>query len=128
MTNKNEIYKCELCRNTIEILNTGASTLICCGQEMKLMEEKSTEGEGKEKHLPVIEKLETGGVKVRVGEVPHPMEEEHHIEWIEIKTADDRIAKKYLQPGDSTEVEFNKNNILEVRAYCNIHGLWKTVL
>lgn len=125
MTELNQIYKCELCGNITEVLHTGAGELVCCGVPMALLEEKVTE-EGNEKHLPVMEKLETGGVKVKVGEIAHPMEESHYIEWVEIQTKDGKVGKKFLQPADSTEMEFHtKEDVVEVRAYCNIHGLWK---
>jgi superoxide reductase len=84
MTEKGQIYKCEICGNVVEVLDEGVGELVCCGQPMKLIEEK-TEDEGKEKHVPIIEKNEEG-VKVKVGSVPHPMTEEHYIEWIEIST------------------------------------------
>jgi len=140
MTKKRQIYKCEVCGNITEILHTGAGELICCGQLMKLVNEKK-EDEGQEKstdtkalvdkHLPVIEDLPDNvckggdGIIVKVGEIPHPMEEEHYIEWVEVKTKSGKIGKHFLQPGDSTEMEFQtRDEIEEVRVYCNIHGLW----
>jgi len=132
MTQKNQIYKCEICGNIVEVLHNGAGELVCCGQPMKLIDEKIKD-EGNEKHLPIMEILPANlckqgdGIKIKVGEVPHPMETEHYIEWIEIKTADNKIGKKFLKPGDKTAVEFNtRSKVIEVRAYCNIHGLWKT--
>jgi len=134
MTEKNQIYKCNVCGNVVEILHAGAGELVCCNEPMVLLEEK-TKDEGQEKHLPVIEKLPEDvcrggdGYKIKVGEVDHPMEEEHFIEWIEIKAEDGKRGKKYLKPGDAPEAEFyTKKKILEIRAYCNIHGLWKTTL
>jgi superoxide reductase len=131
MTKMNQIHKCSLCGNIVEVLHTGVGELVCCGEPMSLLVEK-TQDEGQEKHLPVMEKLPEDvcrggdGYKIKVGEVAHPMEEAHYIEWIEIKTDDGKIGKKYLQPEDSTEVEFyTKKEITEVRVYCNIHGLWK---
>jgi superoxide reductase len=122
MTNLNEIYRCNVCGNIVEVLHTGVGQLVCCGQPMELLAEKTVD-EGKEKHVPVIEK--TGkGVKVKVGSVPHPMEEEHHIEWIEI-LADGRAYRKFLKPGDKPEAEFCiKAEKIEAREHCNIHGLW----
>jgi superoxide reductase len=77
-----------------------------------------------EKHVPVIEKTETG-VKVKIGALPHPMEEVHYIEWIEV-IVDDRVDRKYLKPGDAPEAEFNRSGEnITARAYCNLHGLWK---
>ena len=107
MTEQRQIYKCNVCGNIIEVLHAGAGQLVCCGQPMKLLAEK-TEDVGKEKHVPVIEKTETG-VRVKVGPIPHPMEENHYIEWIEV------IA----------EFEIRAENIT-AREYCNIHGLWKS--
>ena len=131
MTKKNKIYKCNICGNIIEILHSGTGELVCCGEPMNLLEEKTQE-EGKEKHLPVIKKLPenvckgSDGYKIKIGDVSHPMEENHHIEWIEVKTEDGKIGKKYLQPNNSIEVEFyTKKEITEVRVYCNVHGLWK---
>lgn len=120
MTKLNQIYKCEICGNIVEILHTGVGELICCNQPMNLIQEKEKD-EGAEKHLPVMD-----GIKVKIGEVAHPMEDEHYIEWVEIKTADDKIGKKFLKPGDKPEVEFyTRAKIVEIRAYCNVHGLWK---
>lgn len=124
MTQLNQIYKCNICGNIVEVLHTGVGELVCCGQPMELLIGK-TKDVGQEKHVPVIEKTETG-IKVRVGSIPHPMEKEHYIEWIEI-IADDRVYKKFLKPGDKPEAEFEIDvEKIEAREYCNIHGLWKT--
>ena len=121
----NKIYRCGVCGNVVELLHDGGGTLVCCNAAMNLMEAK-TEGEGHEKHVPVVER-DGSTVKVKVGSVPHPMEEKHHIEWIEINMVDaGRIAKKYLKPGDAPEVEFHaRGETIKIRAYCNLHGLWK---
>lgn len=123
MTQLNQVYKCNVCGNIVEILHTGAGQLVCCGQPMELLNEK-TEDVGKEKHMPVIEMTETG-IKVKVGSIPHPMEEKHYIEWIEI-IADGKSYKKFLKPGNAPEAEFyiKAENVI-AREYCNIHGLWK---
>ncbi len=124
MAQKFEIYKCEVCGNIIEDLHEGIGELVCCGQPMKLIEEKIQE-EGNEKHKPVIEKGEQG-VVVKVGSIPHPMEEEHYIEWIEIST-DKGESKKFLKPGEPPEIMFPvKVENIKARAYCNVHGLWKS--
>ncbi|MBN2477867.1 desulfoferrodoxin [Candidatus Micrarchaeota archaeon] len=124
MTEVNQIYKCNICGNIVEVLHNGVGTLVCCGQPMNLQKER-IEDTGNEKHVPVVEKTEKG-VKVKVGSVPHPMEEKHWIEWIEI-IADGRVYRKYLNPGDVPEAEFeiSEENIV-AREYCNIHGLWKS--
>jgi len=123
MTEQKQIYKCNICGNIVEVLHAGVGQLVCCGQPMELLKEK-TEDVGKEKHVPVIEKTKSG-IKVKVGSIPHPMEEKHYIEWIEI-IADD-ICKKFLKPGDKPEAEFEiKAKKVEAREYCNLHGLWKS--
>ncbi len=123
MTEKLQVYKCEICGNIVEVLHEGAGELVCCGQPMNLMEEKTAEDEGKEKHVPVLEKTDQE-VKVKVGSIPHPMEEKHFIEWIEVVTKDG-VARKFLKPGESPEADFKvEGEILRIREYCNVHGLW----
>jgi superoxide reductase len=117
-----EIYKCEKCDNVIEMVNAGAGELVCCGQPMTLMQPKSQE-EGMEKHLPVVEKTDTG-ILVKVGSVPHPMEEKHYIQWIEAVTGT-CVIRKTLKPGETPEADFKISDpVMMVRSYCNIHGLW----
>lgn len=124
MTKKLQVYKCEVCGNIVEVLHEGAGELVCCDQPMKLLQEQ-TEEQGKEKHLPVIEKTDVG-IKVKVGSVPHPMEEKHYIEWVAVQT-DRGIFRKFLKPGEKPEAQFEtKQDILQAREYCNIHGLWVT--
>ena len=122
MTERLQVYKCEICGNIVEVLHEGKGELVCCGQPMGLSKEKAEE-EGREKHLPVMEKTDKG-VKVKVGSIPHPMEEKHFIEWIEVVTKDG-VARKFLKPGRVPEAEFEiKGDILQIREYCSIHGLW----
>lgn len=123
MTKKLEIYKCEVCGNIVELLHEGAGQLVCCGQPMKLYEENTVDA-SKEKHVPVIEKIE-GGYKVKVGSVPHPMEDKHYIEWIEL-IADGRAYREFLRPGQVPEAMFRiiASEVM-AREYCNLHGLWK---
>jgi len=123
MAKKLGIYKCEICGNIVEVLHEGDGELVCCGQPMKPMEEK-TEDQGKEKHVPLIEKTKSG-ILVKVGSVPHPMEEKHYIEWIEV-LADGKAYRKFLSPGAKPEAEFEiRSDKVAAREYCNIHGLWK---
>jgi superoxide reductase len=125
MTKKLQVYKCEICGNMVEILHEGIGQLVCCGQPMKLFEEKTEEQEGKEKHLPVIEKTEKGFL-VKVGSVQHPMEEKHYIEWIEV-TANGKTYRQFLNPGDVPEAIFDiEVENVTVREYCNVHRLWKS--
>jgi len=124
MTQKNQVYKCPLCGNIVEVVHTGAGELVCCGQPMDLMVENTVDA-AKEKHVPVIEK--TGnGFKVTVGSVPHPMDEKHWIEWIELH-ADGKVYREDLAPGKTPEAEFCVDSAdASARAYCNLHGLWKS--
>lgn len=124
MAEKNQIYKCAICGNIVEVNYAGVGELACCGQGMELLEPKAKETEGKEKHVPVIEKTDTG-YKVKVGSVPHPMQAEHYIQWIEI-LADGISYKTFLQPGQAPEAEFCvKAEKITARIYCNVHGLWQ---
>ncbi len=124
MTKVGENYKCNVCGNIVELIHAAEGELVCCGQPMELLSEK-TEDEGMEKHVPVIEKT-TNGVKVKVGSVPHPMEKEHYIEWIQV-VVNGKAYRKFLKPGEKPEAEFCiKANKIEAREYCNIHGLWKS--
>jgi superoxide reductase len=124
MTMPLEVYKCSVCGNIIEVVSIGGGTLVCCGKEMELLKEKSTDM-GLEKHVPVIERTATG-VKVKVGSIPHPMEDAHYIQWIEI-LADGIAYRKYLKPRDKPEAEFCiKAQNITAREYCNLHGLWKS--
>jgi len=123
MTEQKQIYRCNICGNIVEVLHAGVGQLVCCGQPMELLKER-TEDVGLEKHVPVIEKIETG-IKVKVGSILHPMEEKHYIEWIEI-IADGKVYREFLKPGDKPEAEFDvKAEKIDAREYCNIHGLWK---
>ena len=122
MAQLNEIYKCEVCGNIVELVHVGGGVLTCCGQPMKLLEEKS-EDVGQEKHVPVVEKTDKG-VLVKVGSVAHPMEESHYIEWIEV-IKDDKVCRKFLKPGDKPEATFKVESGVTAREYCNLHGLWK---
>lgn len=132
MTELKQIYKCEVCGNIVEVLHTGSSDLVCCGQPMTLLKEKNQD-EGLEKHVPVIKELPANvcqgkdGVIVKVGEKEHPMEKDHYIEWIEITTADGKTGRKFLTPSDKPQAEFyTRKDIVSARIYCNIHGLWKS--
>lgn len=123
MPERLEIYKCELCGNMVEVIEGGGADLVCCGQEMALLVENTVDA-AKEKHVPVVEKVE-GGVMVKVGAVPHPMEEKHYIQWIEL-VADGKAYRQFLAPGETPEAFFPvEADDLYAREYCNLHGLWK---
>ncbi len=123
MAERLEVYACEICGNIVEVLRGEAGELVCCGAEMTLLEEQTADA-ATEKHVPVIEKVE-GGVKVKVGSVPHPMVDNHYIEWIEI-IADGKAYRQFLEPGDEPEATFCVDaEEITAREHCNLHGLWK---
>ncbi len=117
------IYKCEICGNIVEVLHSGAGDLVCCGENMKLLDEKTADA-STEKHVPVIEKT-SEGYTVTVGSTLHPMEEKHFIEWIEL-IADGKSYRQYLKPGDQPVAKFCvQASKVTAREHCNVHGLWK---
>jgi len=124
MTELKQVYKCNVCGNIVEMLHTGQGELVCCGQPMELKSENTVDA-AEEKHVPVIEKTEKGFL-VKIGTEPHPMDEDHYIEWIEV-IADGKYLRKFLKQGDAPEAEFCicAENVT-AREYCNIHGLWKS--
>ena len=123
MTDTMQVYKCELCGNIVEVLHAGPGQLVCCGQPMVLMKEKTSDT-GNEKHLPIIGES-THGMKVKVGSISHPMESEHYIEWIEVVEGCGNVQRKFLEPGEAPEGIFDVCcDVKEVRSYCNVHGHW----
>jgi superoxide reductase len=124
MNMKDQVYKCEICGNIVQMVHAGDGTLVCCGQPMALLEENHVDA-SKEKHVPVLEKF-AGGVTVRVGSVAHPMLPEHFIEWIEVQTHE-KVYRQYLHPGETPEATFLvTEEVFYARAYCNLHLLWKS--
>ena len=127
MAEKNGIYKCEVCGNIVSVLDAHQGELVCCGQPMKLLEEQTKEQEGKEKHVPILE-INGNNVKVKVGSIPHPMEEKHWIILIQVIKDGKVVAGKRLYPGDKPEAEFCLEDTegITARELCNVHGLWKS--
>ena len=124
MSKKLEIYKCHSCGNIIEILHDGPGELVCCGNPMLLQVENTVDA-SREKHLPVVEKT-AEGILVKVGSLPHPMEEQHFIEWIEL-IAEGRVYRQALKPGSAPEALFpTVSGDIVVREYCSLHGQWAT--
>ena len=124
MAQRLEVYKCNICGNIVEVLEAGGGELVCCGKPMEQLVENTVDA-AKEKHVPVIEKID-GGIKVTVGSVAHPMEDKHYIQWIEV-IADGKAYRQFLNPGDAPEATFNiAASDVTAREYCNLHGLWKS--
>ncbi|MCX5751312.1 MAG: desulfoferrodoxin [Candidatus Saganbacteria bacterium] len=118
-----EVYKCSVCGNMVEVIHVGGGELVCCGKPM-VLQVANTVDAAKEKHVPVIEKT-SAGVLVKIGSVPHPMEEKHYIEWVEL-LVNEKAYRQFLKPGDKPEALFALAVSGEVtaREYCNLHGLW----
>jgi len=125
VSEKNQIYKCNVCGNIVEVVNVGGGELVCCSQSMELLQAK-TQDQGMEKHVPMVEKNDDG-VLIKIGEIAHPMEESHYIQWIEVLTKNGKSCRKFLNPGDAPEAmfEIEESEIEQVREYCTVHGLWK---
>jgi len=123
MLKRLDVYKCNECGNIVEVMHAGEGTLVCCGADMKLLDEKSADST-LEKHVPVIEPIQ-GGYKVTVGSTLHPMKEDHYIEWIELITESETLIT-FLNPGDEPVAVFKTDEkAIRAREYCNLHGLWK---
>ena len=124
MTKRCEVYRCAVCGAVVEVLSGGGGTLHCCGQPMERMEEHAKDV-GVEKHLPVVEKVERGYL-VKVGQVPHPMQSEHHIEWIELLTPRGVQHQQLCATGKPEALFLTEETPVAARAYCNLHGLWRS--
>lgn len=123
MAERYDVYKCEVCGNIVEVCIGSFGTLVCCEKPMVLLTENTVDA-AREKHVPVIEKT-ADGFNVKIGEVPHPMEEKHFIQWIEL-IADGRSYTRFLNPGDAPEAFFCIDATeVTAREYCNLHGHWK---
>ncbi len=123
MTKVREIYRCTVCGNIVEVVNSGGGELVCCGKPMVLLKENTTDG-AMEKHVPVVERTECG-YKVKVGSAEHPMLDNHYIKWIELLTPHG-VMRHELKPGDKPEATFcTDEKEVCAREYCNLHGLWK---
>jgi superoxide reductase len=122
MARRLEICKCYVCGNVVEVVHGGDGTLWCCGRPMSVFSERTVDHEDEE-YFPVWKRTEDG-VKVTVGGVHHPMDSDHHIQWIEI-IADGLVYRKYLKPGDVPEAVFRvEAEGIRARAYCTQHGLY----
>jgi superoxide reductase len=117
-----EIYKCSVCGTITEVLQSGQGTLVCCGSPMEHLAANTVDA-SREKHVPVIERG-NGCITVRVGSVPHPMEDKHLIAWIEL-IAEGMVHRQFLRPGDAPEATFHITaDAVMVREYCTLHGHW----
>lgn len=120
-----KFYICEHCGKIIAVVKESGVPVMCCGQKMKEIIPGTTEA-ALEKHIPVYT-VENNIVKVKVGEVAHPMVSEHYIEWVSLQTKQGN-QRKLLSPDNAPEICFalcEGDEVEAVYAYCNLHGLWK---
>lgn len=117
-------YKCMHCGNIIGVIHNAGVPMMCCGEKMTELVPGTVDA-SLEKHVPVVT-LEGDTVKVAIGEVEHPMVEEHFIQWVYLQT-DRGGQRKCLKPGEKPEVKFAlcDEKPVAVYEYCNLHGLWK---
>ena len=127
MSKEVKFYICKHCGNIVGLIHNAGVPLVCCGEKMSELVPNTTEA-ATEKHLPVVE-MDGNIVKVSVGSVEHPSTEEHYIAWVYLETAHGG-QRKAIKPGDKPEVSFalQDDELIAVYAYCNLHGLWKTVI
>ena len=122
MTQRFQVYRCDICGNMVNLMAVGRGDLVCCQKPMRLLVEQHKEA-GKEKHVPVVERTEHG-IRVRIGSIPHPMEDRHFIEWIEVRNGPLALLRM-LKPDEPPEGEFPlRETNVKVRCYCTMHGLW----
>ena len=121
-----KFYKCRHCGNVIVKLVNSGVPVVCCGEKMEELVAGVTDG-AVEKHLPVVTRLEGNLLKVEVGSVAHPMSPEHHISFIYLETEN---GGQFVELKDKPEAVVNSSGDrpVAVYEYCNLHGLWKTVL
>lgn len=126
MTKVTDIYKCYTCGNIVQSVVSGVGELVCCNHPMVLLEPKLEETLF-EKHKPVIEQ-EGETKKIKVGSVPHPMENDHYIMFIDVISPDKKYVKrKHLKPHETPELELKCNcDEFIAREYCNLHGFFET--
>lgn len=125
MKEKVKFYQCSKCGNVIELIDGNINNITCCNQKMVELTANTVDA-SQEKHVPVYEE-KNSEILVKIGEVEHPMEESHYIMWIAQVTANN-ITRVNLIPGEKTTAKFPNIKDSIIYAYCNKHGLWKTII
>ena len=121
---KQRFFVCDHCENIIAFVKNCGAAVSCCGEKMRELI-PCTAGTSPEKHVPVYT-VAGNVVTVDVGAVLHPMNEEHHIEWISLQTKYGNQRKELCPTGEpSVSFAINEKDAVEtVYAYCNLHGLF----
>ena len=122
---KHRFYICKHCGNIIGMIECSGVHVVCCGEEMTLLEPNTSDG-AHEKHVPIVT-VEGNKITVKIGSAPHPMLAEHHISWVYLQT-EKGGQRKNLEIGTEPQVSFlitEDDKPLAAYAYCNLHGLWE---
>ena len=120
-----KLFKCSKCGNIIYAINDKCEGITCCGEDVKLLKAGTVDA-AKEKHIPVVS-VNNNIVEVNVGEVDHPMTEEHYIEFVVLET-NKGVRINHLTPNSKPHTSFvleDNEELISTYAYCNLHGLWK---
>lgn len=127
MTEKLDLYRCEICGNLVQVILSGEGELVCCGQPMGLVKGKVEEEMLTEKHVPVFIKNEQGQDIIQVGTILHPMIDDHYIMFIETISQDkNHMHLQYLHPGQESKMILEEKLGKDMAyAFCNLHGLWQ---
>ncbi len=123
-----KFFVCKHCGNLVGMIKNSGVPIVCCGEPMTELVANTVDA-SVEKHIPVV-KIDGNKLHAKVGSVEHPMVEEHYIEWLYLQT-DKGGQRKNLAPGETPEATFaltEDEKPVAVFAYCNLHGLWKTML
>ena len=122
MNYERKFYRCTHCGNVLSLIDDKGVPVVCCGERMQELKANTADA-AQEKHLPSVGR-EGCKLSVKVGSVPHPMTDEHHIGWIAVLEKD-RTTRVSLHPGSPAETVFCVGEEhVTVYAYCNLHGLW----
>lgn len=119
-----KFFRCKHCAKLVNIINDSEVQMICCGEPMEELRPNTVEA-ATEKHIPEVS-MNGRLVHAKVGSAPHPMTEEHHIEFIHLQTENGGQMRR-LKVGSEAHAMFAvlEDKPLEAFAYCNLHGLWK---
>ena len=119
-----KFFRCKHCGNFVGLINNAGVPMVCCGENMEELIPNTVEA-SKEKHIPACIVLDDA-ITVQIGSTLHPMEDNHHIEFIYICT-ERGGQRKSLKVGEPPIQTFKlvDDTAKEIFAYCNIHGLWK---
>lgn len=123
-----KFFRCKHCGNLVLMMHASGVPMICCGEEMELLTENTSDG-ATEKHVPVVTR-EGNNVHIAIGSAPHPMIAAHYIQWIALETSAG-VQIKYLKPDETPAADFKVaegNTLIKAYEYCNLHGLWSAAL